>query len=53
VTQCICDESVNASDDGDLARCVCGDYDDRLPDTTLSIDDPRRALESSNETTGA
>jgi hypothetical protein len=51
VGECICDETVNASDDGDLAGRVCGD-DDRHPDTNLSVDDPRQALASSYELTG-
>ena len=52
MNECICDEPVNASADGDLVGRVCGDDDDRLPGTTPSIDDPRQALASSYEATG-
>jgi hypothetical protein len=51
VTEWICDEPVNASDDGDRGGLVCGDYDDRHPEMTPSSDDPRQALASSYEAT--
>jgi hypothetical protein len=48
MTECDCDESVNAPENGDLAS-ECGDNDDRHSETTRSIDHSRRALDSSYE----
>jgi hypothetical protein len=46
VTEWIRDEPVDASDEADLGGCLCANYDDRHPDTALSIDDAGQALAS-------